>query len=82
MVSNVSDLRLTLLGNVVGTDGAHAGTLTNPQINRTGLSLANLANDFYPASTNIASPLPIDLLSFDAICNGDKVSLTGLPLPK
>jgi hypothetical protein len=74
-VSNVSDLRLTLAGSVIGTDGTHAGTLTDPQINRTGLTLANLTNNFYPASVNISSPLPIELLSFDAVCNGDKVNM-------
>ena len=75
LVTNVSDLRLTLVGGIVGTDGAHAGTLTDPQINRTGISLLNIANKFYPASVSHGSPLPIELISFDAVCNGDNVSI-------
>ena len=75
LVTNVSDLRLTLVGGIVGTDGAHVGTLTDPQINRTGISLLNIANKFYPASVSHGSPLPIELISFDAVCNGDNVSI-------
>jgi hypothetical protein len=75
LVSVVSDLRLTRINDVVGTDGGEAGIITNPQINRIGLSLINLTNNFYPASTNMGSPLPIELLSFNAVCSGDKVNL-------
>jgi hypothetical protein len=75
LICAVSDLVLTLADSVVGIDGINAGTTINPQINRTGLSLADLANNFYPASISMNSPLPIELLSFDAICNGDKVKL-------
>jgi hypothetical protein len=75
LVNDVSDLRLTLAGSVIGTDGAHAGTNLNPQINRTGLSLAELSNNFYTASVNISSPMPVELISFDAGCNGDKIIL-------
>jgi len=75
IVSNVSDLRLTLASGVVGTAGTNGGTVTDPQINRTGLTLTNLANFFYPASVNASSPLPVVLISFDAVCNGDKVNL-------
>ena len=64
-IGNVSDLRLTLVGSVVGTAGVNAGTTSNPQINRTGLSFANLTNTFYVGSVNPASsPLPISLLMF------------------
>jgi hypothetical protein len=66
-IGSVSDLRLTLVGSVVGTAGVNAGTTTNPQINRTGLSLANLTNTFYPASINPGmTPLPVTLISFTA----------------
>ena len=75
IISNVSDLRLTLAGSVVGNSATNAGTTGNPQINRTGLSLINLINNFYPASTSMSSPLPIELIHFDAVCNGDKVKL-------
>jgi hypothetical protein len=74
-VSNVTDLRLTLAGSVVGIAGTNGGTTLDPQINRTGLSLLNLTNNFYPSSISMNSPLPIELISFDAVCNGDKVNL-------
>ncbi|MGD0710825.1 MAG: T9SS type A sorting domain-containing protein [Bacteroidales bacterium] len=74
-VSNVTDLRATLVASVAGTAGTNSGTTLDPQINRTGLSLLNLTNNFYPASVNISSPLPIELISFFAVCNGDKVNL-------
>ncbi len=75
LVTDVLHLRLTLAGSVTGTDGAHSGTTTNPQVNRTGLSLVNLSNNFYMGSINTASPLPISLLSFEAVCNGERVNL-------
>jgi hypothetical protein len=75
LITDVSNLRLTLMGSVVGTDGSHAGTTADPQINRTGLSLADLSNNFYPASVSLSSPLPIELLSFYAVCENKEVSL-------
>ena len=75
LVNNVNDLRLSQIGSVVGKAGINGGTTLNPQINRNGLSLQNLANNFYPASVSWDSPLPIQLISFDAACNGDKVNL-------
>ena len=67
-VGNVADLRLMLAGSVVGTAGTNAGTLTDPQVLRTGLTLANLTNTFYIGSVNAAnSPLPITLTDFYGI---------------
>jgi len=67
-VAAITDLRLTLLGGVVGTAGVNAGTVLIPQVNRTALTLANLTNNFYISSINAAaSPLPIELLSFNAV---------------
>ena len=64
-VANVADLRLMLAGSVVGTAGTNAGTLTDPQVLRTGLTLVNLTNNFYIGSVNAAnSPLPITLTDF------------------
>ena len=75
-IGNVSDLRLTLANSVVGTAGTNAGTTTNPQINRTGLTLANLSNTFYVGSVNsVTSPLPITLISFTASVVGGSVKL-------
>ena len=70
-VAAVSDLRLTLFGGVVGTAGVNAGTVLIPQANRTALTMANLTNNFYISSINaVASPLPIELLDFNAlVCN-------------
>ncbi len=34
-VGNVIDLRITRVASTIGTDGAHAGTTANPQVNRT-----------------------------------------------
>jgi hypothetical protein len=67
LVGNVSDLRLTLVSSVIGTAGINAGTVSNPQVNRTGLTQANLNNTFYVGSINSASsPLPVMLISFTA----------------
>ncbi len=64
-VGNVADLRLALAASVVGTAGTNAGTVTDPQVFRTGLILANLNNSFYIGSVNaVNSPLPITLTDF------------------
>jgi Secretion system C-terminal sorting domain len=76
LIGNVSDLRLTLAGSVVGTAGINAGTVSNPQVNRTGLTEANLNNTFYLASTNSSSsPLPITLISFTANVDNGVIKL-------
>jgi hypothetical protein len=75
-IGTISDLRVTLAGSVVGTPGTNAGTTANPQINRTGLTLANLSNTFYIGSINaVSSPLPITLISFTAAVAGGNVTL-------
>ena len=64
-VGNVADLRLMLAGSVVGTAGTNSGTVTDPQVLRTGLTLAQLTNSFYIGSVNaVNSPLPITLKDF------------------
>ena len=67
-ISSLADLRLTLAAGVIGTAGTNGGTLLNPQINRTGLSIVGLTNTFYPGSINSTSSslLPIILVSFTA----------------
>jgi hypothetical protein len=72
---DVADFRLTLAGSIAGTAGINIGTTLDPQINRTGLSLENLSNDFYPASVSSSSPLPIELVSYEAMCNGNSVNI-------
>jgi fibronectin-binding autotransporter adhesin len=73
LIGAVSDLRLTRVNSVTGTAGVNAGTTANPQINRTGLTLANLNNSFYVGSINsVSTPLPVTLISFKAFPeNGD-----------
>jgi fibronectin-binding autotransporter adhesin len=66
-IGSVSDLRLTLVNSVTGTAGVNAGTTTDPQVNRTGVTLANLTNTFYLGSVNPGfTTLPITILSFGA----------------
>ena len=66
-IGSVNDLRTILTGSAIGTAGTNAGTTSNPQINRTGLTLANLSNSFFVGSVNgSTTPLPIELLDFTA----------------
>jgi Secretion system C-terminal sorting domain len=66
-VGSVNDLRLMLVNSVVGTAGINGGSNTDPQVNRTSVSIADISNSFYIGSTNIAnSPLPISLMYFTA----------------
>ncbi len=76
-VGAVTDLRQTLVNSISpGSDGAHAGTTSNPIVNRTGLTTANLSNNFYWGSINSATtPLPIELISFSATSNNYGVDL-------
>ena len=76
LVGAVADLRLTLANSVVGLPGVNAGTALNPQVNRTGLTLANLTNTFYVGSVNsVNTPLPITLISFTASVENGEVIL-------
>lgn len=64
-ITDYTLLRLTQPNSAVGFNGINGGSNANPQVNRTGLTLAELTNSFhfgYPA----AAALPIELLSFDA----------------
>ncbi len=75
-IGNTADLRVTLAGGVVGVAGVNAGTTADPQVNRTGLSLANLSSTFHLGSVNaVSSPLPVELISFSAAVTGAEVRL-------
>ena len=66
-VGNVADLRLSLASAVTGTAGTNGGSVSNPQVNRTGVLAANLTNAFFVGSVNpIITPLPVTLLDFTA----------------
>jgi len=71
-VGSVADLRLSLASSVVGTAGVNGGTVSDPQVNRTGVTAANLTNTFYIGSVNaISSPLPVTLVYFTGqVVNG------------
>ncbi|HXB08041.1 MAG TPA: T9SS type A sorting domain-containing protein, partial [Puia sp.] len=76
IIGTVADLRLTLAGSVVGVAGVNAGTTADPQVNRTGLTLANLSNTFHLGSVNaVSSPLPVTLVSFTAAVVNGQVKL-------
>ncbi len=69
-VGLLSDLRLTQLASAVGNSLTTLGSLLLPQVNRTNITLAQLTNNFYIGSINaVQSPLPIELLTFDAVMN-------------
>jgi len=77
LIGSVSDLRLTLINSGIGTPGVNGGTTLNPQVNRTGLSVANLSNSFFIGSINsVSSPLPVTLISFTAFLTNNEVSLS------
>jgi hypothetical protein len=76
-VADVAHLRLTRVGDAaVGTAGTNAGTVTNPQVNRTAIAVLNLTNNFYWGSIDATNtPLPIELISFTAALKVDEVEL-------
>lgn len=67
-VGNVNDLRVTLVGSVIGTAGVNGGTVSNPIVRRTLLPAFTAAsNTFYIGSVDaVSSPLPIELIDFRA----------------
>jgi hypothetical protein len=76
VINSITDLRLTLASSVVGTAGVNAGTTADPQVNRTGVTMANLNNTFYLGSVNpTMTTLPIQLTSFTATPDNKEVVL-------
>jgi hypothetical protein len=77
----LSDIRLAVFtggttASVSGTHAAATGTVANPTAKRTGILAAEIAKDFRVATTNKAStPLPVELLSFNATPNGNWVNV-------
>jgi hypothetical protein len=76
-VGAVTDLRLTQVGSAsFGTPGVNAGSVTNPQVNRTAIPTSNLTNDFYWGSINsTATPLPISIVSFSGHQISEQIKL-------
>lgn len=76
IIGSVTDLRLTLVSSVVGTAGVNGGTISNPQVTRTGLTAVNLTNTFFLGSVNsVSSPLPVKLVSFTAFPKNQTIDL-------
>lgn len=60
----------------VGTHAAATGSATNPTASRTSVALADLVGDWRMATTDIvATPLPVDLLSFTGDWQNDRITL-------
>jgi Secretion system C-terminal sorting domain len=77
LIGAVSDLRITLAAAVVGTAGVNAGTVFNPQINRTGLTVTDLTNSFFIGSINaVSTPLPVELVFFTVVPKNQTVDIT------
>lgn len=77
LIQEVTDLRLTQVSSAIGSAGVNAGTVLNPQVNRTSLPLTAINNDaFYISSTDgTNTPLPVELVSFEAVVEGNVVKL-------
>jgi len=80
VIGSVSDLRLTLAAAAApGSALTNAGTTANPQVNRTGFSVASLANTYYWGSVNPGyTTLPVNLVSFTAQPQNGDILLTWL----
>ncbi len=81
LAGTLSDIRLGVSNGAttvttVGTHAAATGTAPNPTARRTTVTLAGLSGDFRITTINsAATPLPIELTSFDASLVGDQVKL-------
>jgi hypothetical protein len=73
-IGDVNDLRIALADRVVGSAGTNGGTLTDPQVNRTNISLADLTNTFFLGFSS-GTVLPISLLYFKATPVNTEVKL-------
>lgn len=75
-ITAVGDLNISSSsGAAGGAYSASGGSISNPQVNRAGLTQTTLSNTFYFAATS-ASPLPVELTSFSASIIGSTVQLT------
>lgn len=74
-VDDVAHLHVMQSGRVVGMHTTGTGTLAEPVANRTGLTVADLAQAFYIGSSNAATTLPVEWLHFEAALVGQWVQL-------
>lgn len=64
-VSSLNDVRSMLAGSVIGTNvTATTVSTSDPRVERSGLTASQMSNGFYVGSTNAATSLPIELISF------------------
>jgi hypothetical protein len=78
VVGAVDDLRLTQTGSETGTSSLpNSGDTTTPLVNKTGVTNAIVAQNYYIGSVDATnSPLPISLLYFNAKVDGGRVITT------
>lgn len=65
-------------GTTVTTVGTHAvstGFVSNPTASRTGVTMAELAGDWRITTTDPATPLPVELISFNGQLDNNKIQL-------
>ncbi|NJN41966.1 MAG: T9SS type A sorting domain-containing protein [Flammeovirgaceae bacterium] len=75
-IASNAHIRMMISAAVVGAHAAGSGGPTDWRVNRTGLTFGQLANNFHVSSTDaINSPLPIELVEFNALVEKDKVRL-------
>lgn len=75
--NTLADLNATLLASTVGTFATATAANTVIEVNRTGLTTANLTNTWRIGTRDLgSSPLPIELISFDATANADNIDIT------
>jgi len=74
--NTLTDLDASLASSVIGTFSAATGSSTEPYVNRTGLSEL-IVDDVWRIGTKniIQSPLPIELLNFEANFKENKVDV-------
>tara|TARA_B100000795_G_scaffold75023_2_gene53274 strand:- start:17565 stop:19184 length:1620 start_codon:yes stop_codon:yes gene_type:complete len=71
------DVNLSLSNSVLGTYAASTNDNTALEVNRTGLSTADLTSTFYIGTKSIAnSPLAIQLLYFVAKCDNRNINIS------
>ena len=75
--NTTTDIAAEVNGNIgLGTFAASTSASVSYEVNRTALSTANLGNSWRIGTTNTDnSPLPIELLNFNAVPTGEKVDL-------
>ena len=73
--ATLSHFRVTRAADVVGVNGTTSGSISDPRIQRTGLTATDLANTFYVGSINLLTPLPITLSDFSASLSKEGVEL-------